>query len=148
MSFDNMRKRRIRKASFTIEAACVMSVVLLTIIGTLYLSFYVHNRSWLTSAAYEAALVGSMEGVRKNGKPYEIAAARGQELGNVGFFGAENLQCRVNSDKTVKVVYQADTISGFGGFHWILRTEGSSKIIRPAQWIRKTKAAADIITGD
>lgn len=54
-----------RKGSFTIEAACVMSLVLITVMGVLYLSFFVHNRSWLTAAAYEAALAGSIEGVQK-----------------------------------------------------------------------------------
>ena len=52
---------KVRKGSFTIEAACVMSLVLITVMGVLYLSFFVHNRSWLTAAAYEAALAGSME---------------------------------------------------------------------------------------
>ena len=82
---------KVRKGSFTIEAACVMSLVLITVMGVLYLSFFVHNRSWLTAAAYEAALAGSIEGVQKNGQIYEAASAKAQELGNVGFFGAENL---------------------------------------------------------
>ena len=38
---------KIRKGSFTIEAACVMSLVLLVLMGVLYLSFFVHNRAWL-----------------------------------------------------------------------------------------------------
>ena len=116
---------KVRKGSFTIEAACVMSLVLITVMGVLYLSFFVYNRSWLTAAAYEAALAGSIEGVQKNGQIYESASAKAQELGNVS--------------------YQADTIAGFGGFRWVLRTEGSSKIIRPAQWIRKVKAASEIV---
>ena len=58
---------KVRKGGFTIEAACVMSLVLITVMGVLYLSFFVHNRSWLTAAAYEAALAGSIEGVQKNG---------------------------------------------------------------------------------
>lgn len=136
---------KVRKGSFTIEAACVMSLVLITVMGVLYLSFFVHNRSWLTAAAYEAALAGSIEGVQKNGQIYESASAKAQELGNVGFFGAENLQCHVNVGKTVKVMYQADTIAEVGGFHWTLKTEGSSKIICPTKWIRKVKSAADII---
>lgn len=140
-------KKKIRKGSFTIEAACVMSIVLVTVMGVLYLAFFVHNRTWLTAAAYEAALTGSMEGVQKNGQIYEAASARGQELGNVGFFGAENLQYQVSTGKTVKVSYQAETISGFGGFHWTLRTEGSSKIIRPAEWVRKVKSASEIVAG-
>lgn len=140
-------KKKVRKGSFTVEAACVMSIILFTVMGVLYLSFFVHNRTWLTAAAYEAALTGSMEGIQKNGQIYEAASVRGQELGNVGFFGAENLQYQVSTGKTVKVSYQTDTISGFGGFHWTLHMEGSSKIIRPAEWVRKVKAAAEIVTG-
>lgn len=97
---------KVRKGSFTIEAACVMSLVLITVMGVLYLSFFVHNRSWLTAAAYEAALAGSIEGVQKNGQIYEAASAKAQELGNVGFFGAENLSYQVSDGKTVKVSYQ------------------------------------------
>lgn len=58
---------KLQKGSLTVEAACVMPVILLTLTGTLYLCFHVHNRAWLTSAAYESALCGSMEGIKKNG---------------------------------------------------------------------------------
>ena len=54
---------KLQKGSLTVEAACVMPVILLTLTGTLYLCFHVHNRAWLTSAAYESALCGSMEGI-------------------------------------------------------------------------------------
>lgn len=57
-------KKYLKKGSFTIEAACVMALVLLTVIGILYLCFFVHNRAWLTAAACESALAGSMEGIR------------------------------------------------------------------------------------
>ena len=82
---------KIRKGSFTIEAACVMSLVLLVLMGVLYLSFFVHNRAWLTAAACESA------------------------------------------------------ISGFGGFRWKLTAEGSSRVIRPVEWIRKIRAASEVI---
>lgn len=66
----------------------------------------------------------------------------------MGFFGAENLLLPgQRREKTVKVSYQAVQTAGFGGFRWVLRTEGSSKIIRPAQWIRKVKAASEIGEG-
>ena len=92
MKKNRCRKINIKKGSFTIEAACVMSLVLFTLTGLLYLCFFVHNRSWLTAAAYEAALAGSMEECREEGKGYETASLRSKELGNTGFFGAENLQ--------------------------------------------------------
>ena len=52
-----------KKGSFTIEAACVMSLILVAVMGILYLCFFVHNRAWLTAAACESALTGSMEGI-------------------------------------------------------------------------------------
>ena len=134
------------KGSFTIEAACVMSIVLLTVMGIIYLLFFVHNRAWLTAAACEASLSGSMEAVRQDGQSQAAAEIRGAELGNVGFFGAENLRCHVNAGKkNVSVTYEADTIAGFGGFKWTLKTEGSSKVIQPVKWIRRIKAAKEAI---
>ena len=47
----------IRKGSFTIETACVMPLILLVLMGLIYLSFFVHNRAWLTAAAYESAAI-------------------------------------------------------------------------------------------
>ena len=54
-------KKRMKKGSMTIEAALLMPLLLLVVMITLYLFFYVHNKVWLTAAAYEAALDGSME---------------------------------------------------------------------------------------
>ena len=58
----------------------MMSLVLLVLMGVLYLSFFVHNRAWLTAAACESALTGSMEGVRKDGQPQEAASVRSGNL--------------------------------------------------------------------
>ena len=135
-----MKREYLRKGSFTIEAACVMSLVLLVLMGVLYLTFFVHNRAWLTAAACESALTG-----RKDGQAEQAAEIRCRELGNIGFFGAENLTGQVQGGKKIKVTYTADTISGFGGLKWELTAEGSSLIIRPAAWIRKIKAASEVI---
>ena len=53
-------KKRMKRGSMTIEAALLMPLLLLVVMITLYLFFYVHNKVWLTAAAYEAALDGSM----------------------------------------------------------------------------------------
>lgn len=139
--------RKIREGSMTVEAACVMGLILLVWIGVLYLCFFVHNRAWLTAAAYEAALSGSMEGVKKEGKVFETADIRSRELGNTGFFGAENLSVNTEAGDRVQVVYELDTVVPYGGYQWHLRTEGSAKIIRPAEWIRKVKAGKELIQG-
>lgn len=143
-----MRGDYIKRGSMTVEAACVMSLVLLVLLGVLYLCFFVHNRSWLTSAAYEAALSGSMEGIRENGKITQAALAKGKELGNTGFFGADNLGLDVHADeKKVEISYDLDTTVGYGGLKWHLKAKGSSKVIRPVEWIRKIKAAANLVQG-
>lgn len=135
----------VRRGSFTIETACVMPLILLVLMGSLYLNFYVHNRGWLTSAAYEAALTGSMEAVKENGKVYENALVKGKELGNTGFFGAENLTMQVNTGSKVSVIYDLDTVVPFAGLKWHLRAEGTSKVIDPVTRIRKLKATAEIV---
>lgn len=135
----------VRRGSFTIETACVMPLILFVLMGSLYLNFYVHNRGWLTSAAYEAALTGSMEAVKENGKVYENALVKGRELGNTGFFGAENLTMQVNTGSKVSVIYNLDTVVPFAGVKWHLRAEGTSKVIAPVTRIRKLKAAAEIV---
>lgn len=140
-----MVRKKLCKGSFTVEATCVISLIMVVLMGTLYLSFFVHNRAWLTAAAYEAALTGSIEAVKEDGKVYENALAKGKELGNIGFFGAENLTMQVNTGSQVSVVYNADTIVPFAGFTWQLRAEGSVKVIDPVTRIRKIKAAAELV---
>ena len=110
------RLKLLKRGSFTIETACVMSLVLLAVTGILYLCFFVHNRAWLTAAACESALAGSMEGIREDGKAEEAAEMRSRALGNTGFFGMENLNIHVQKGKNIKVTYTADTNAAFGGF--------------------------------
>lgn len=137
--------RTVNKGSLTVETACVMPLILFTLLGFIYLNFFVHNRAWLTAAAYESAVSGSMEGVRKNGQVYDTARMRSEELGNTGFFGAENLSTQTNVGKQVQVTYDLDTISSYGNLNWHLRTEGTSGIINPVKHIRKIRAASAIL---
>ena len=139
--------KKVSKGSLTVETACVMPLILLVLMGLIYLSFFVHNRAWLTAAAYESAISGSMEGIRKNGEVYETARMRSEELGSTGFFGAENLSPPTNVGKEVQVTYDLDTISSYGNLSWHLRIEGISAIINPVKHIRKLRAAAAVLKG-
>ena len=47
--------KKLKKGSFTIEAALLMPLILMVLMGLLYLDFFVHNRAWLTAAACESA---------------------------------------------------------------------------------------------
>ncbi len=71
----------------TIEAALLMPLLLLVVTITLYLLyfFYVHNKAWLTAAAYEAALDGSLETARPEGKSRDKALKKEKNLGTPDF---------------------------------------------------------------
>ena len=73
--------KKLKKGSFTLEAALLMPLLLTVIMSMLYLDFFVHNRAWLTAAAYEAAVSGSMEGYKKEANIYETADIQGRFLG-------------------------------------------------------------------
>ncbi len=136
------------RGSFTIEAACVMPLILFVVISLIYLCFFVHNRAWLTAAAYEAAVSGSMEANRENGQIYEKAQKQSEILGNTGFYGGTNLNTRVNVGKKVQVTYDMDTTTAYGGLNWHLCAQGSADVVQPVQWIRKIKAASEIFEGN
>lgn len=140
-----MREYKLTKGSMTVEAAALMPVVLLVIFGCLYLCFFVHNRSWLTAAAYEAAISGSMDGVHKQGQPYDTALTKSKELGSRGFFGAENLTTATSVGSKVQVSYDLDTIANYGGLRWHLSVQGSSRILQPVKRIRQMKSVREII---
>lgn len=69
----------------TVETACLMPLILFVLMALIYLCFFVHNRAWLTAAAYESAVSGSMEGVKKEGQVYENARMKSEFLGSGGF---------------------------------------------------------------
>lgn len=138
--------KQLKKGSMTVEIAALMPLILLVIFGSIYLFFFVHNRAWLSAAACEAALSGSMEAVKTNGQVYETAQMRCEELQNTGFFGAENLTGEVTAGKhQVTVVYDYDTVSSYGDLNWHQHVEETSQVILPVKRIRQMKAAAELI---
>ena len=134
---------RIRAGSLTVEAACIMPAVLLTVFACLYLCFYVHNRAFLTAAACESAVCGAIAGGKDVDKVYEEARERSILLGNTGFFGADNLNtytlAGTESGDTVSVTYELDTLLDFFVLRRHLKAEGIAEIIRPASDIRRVR---------
>lgn len=139
--------RKIKRGSFTIEAALLMPIILLVLMGVLYLNFFVHNRAWLTAAACEAAVSGSMEGYSKNGKIYEKADLQGRMLGSTGLPGGENLSMQTSVGKTVQVTYRMEVPAGFLGLKWEVKATGKAVPLRPVGWIRKVKSARAVVEG-
>lgn len=140
-------KKQLRKGSMAIETALLMPVILLVIMTVLYLFFYVHNRAWLTAAAYEAALSGSMEAAVPDGNSREAALKKGRAWG-YRLFGSENLKVQAEEGQKVQVTYDLDTFSVYGGFRSHLKVQEAVKVIDPVSWIRKVKSASESIKGE
>ena len=134
---------RLRAGILTVEAACIMPVVPLVVFSSLYLCFYVHNRAFLTSAACESAVCGSIAGVKEAGKAYEAARERSILLGNTGFFGAEDLHtytlAGTESGDEIFVVYELDSAFDRFVLRRHLAASGSAEIIRPVSDIRNAR---------
>lgn len=137
--------KKLKKGSFTLEAALLMPLLLTVIMSMLYLDFFVHNRAWLTAAAYEAAVSGSMEGYKKEANIYETADIQGWMLGSQGLPGGENLSMQTNAGKNVQVTYRMEIPAGFLGQKWNITVSGTAKPLRPVGWIRRIKGAADAL---
>lgn len=56
---EELKKGFVLKGSYTVEASFLLPMILSVIVVLIYLSFYIHDRSVLSSAAYQASLRGS-----------------------------------------------------------------------------------------
>ena len=139
--------KNLKKGSFTVEAACLMPIILLVLFGVLTFFFHIHNRAWLTAAAYESAVSGSIAGFSDNASAYTAAALRSGYLGNGGFFQTENLHHYITVGANVQVTYNLDTVSAFGGFRWGISASGQAPILRPVPWIRMMKSGYHFLSG-
>lgn len=59
--------RKIKKGSFTIEAALLMPLVLMILIGVLYLDFFVHDRAYLTAALMRQQSAAVWKDIKRKG---------------------------------------------------------------------------------
>ena len=134
------KKKKWNNGSLTVEAAGVMPVVLVVTLVMIYLCLFFHNRAWLTAAACEAALTGSIEGCREEGNAYEAASAKSLELAGTGFFGVGSLSTSTAVDTFVRVSYQVDSPVLPGGFRMGFRAEGNAVKLCPSEAIRRKHA--------
>ena len=145
------RRALLLRGSLTVEATCLMGLVLMVVTCVLYLFFFVHNRAYLTCAAYEAAYAGSFKALSEDaGEALWEAEVRMDELSMGSFYGAEGLSsyARVEPSLTGLTVitgYEAETHPLFGLSPWYLQVEARVGVLYPVKWIRNTKAARDLL---
>ena len=131
------------RASMTVEASLLMVLILFVIFGVLCLFFHVHNRAWLTAAAYETAVTAA-EAALVNPETAQAGAQwKLVQIQNAGFIGGKNLKSNSSvSLLQAKVTFRMETEAVFGGFHWDMNISAQAPVIRPTFWIRQVKAAS------
>ncbi len=132
-----MEMKKYRKGSLTVEASAVVPLVLMVLFLTIYLCYYVHNRSWFFSAAAESALCGSQDGRQAEAMMYRKAKVRSQELSSQGVWGRMKIQTYVEVQDSVRVCYQLEPLGQVFGFPTVFKEEASSRIFRPTEQIRQ-----------
>lgn len=123
-----------------IEMALWMPVVLLVWMGTVSVCLFVHNRAWLTAAAYEAAVTGSWDAIRSQGNTQERASERLRILVDQSLYGTGDIRSVVEEKGEILMVSVEGIHGAYGGLQWRLHTEGSRKLCRPVSFIRRVKS--------
>lgn len=128
-----------RKGSLTIETALLMPMILLVWMGVVSACLFVHNRAWLTAAAYEAAITGSWDGICKDGDVKSRAGQKMDLLLQNPLYRTGRIHTAVEKHGDTLLVSVEGRHSSYGGIHWRFQATGSRKLCRPVPFIRKIK---------
>lgn len=126
--------------SVTVEAVLIFPVVLFSVFAMLYFCFYVHGRAYLTMAAEEAALCGSMEAVRREGEPEQAAAQRSSELASAGFFLGDGPLIQCTAGEEIRVDFEMKMNPVYVNTGWLVHASGRSLALHPAETIRHLRS--------
>ena len=131
---------RLKEGSFTVEAALVLPIVLFTLVGILWLFFFVHNRAFISAAVWEAAVLGSMEEMHENGDGAAAGEERIRERMAAGFYGIGSIRESVSGGDVITVICSADMPAPVYTFHWSFEETAGANVLRPALYIRRKRA--------
>lgn len=121
------------QGSYTVEAACLSGMILLTIFAAIFLTIGINKRLYYTAKASEAVAAGSAEAVRESGD----GLSRARET-----LSSEKGHYSVTGSKREIVVNFEDNINfTFGNLKWNIRGEVREKVIRPVTFLEKIRKA-------
>lgn len=128
------------KGSFTVELSLLMPLIFFVIFSMVSLSFYMHHKVWLTASAYEAAGVGAGTWSGQDSDRLLAARQRGKERFQDFFNGDVGTYMQVDKiGEDIYVSYKGSVRTLYGGLLWHFKSEGESRICRPAAFIRKVR---------
>lgn len=143
-----MKQTESLKGSYTIETALLMGILLPLFVAVIYMCFFLHDKSFLQSAAFETAACVSLHADEKNldGNQALDGLLSGRLL------GTRDIQRQVASDKQKVIVscggnfvVPGMTKRFFGREGLKTETALTMSLERPSRRIRKIRGAAKVI---
>ena len=120
-------KNQLTQASLTIEAALIAPLLILSVMGVLYLSFHLHNRTCLYASAAEQAISGHK-----------------QE--DLSYFGMQNVNRGGSESKNHRTVRFTSGTWDFNGEKlYAIDEEAEYKIIRSVKTVRRVLAGKEFL---
>ncbi len=140
------------KGSYTVEASVVVTVTMLVLASLILCTFYIHDRAAIQGIVCEAASVGSIFSTEEERK--QAAQEVIGRMEESRFLGSRNLNGNAASGKR-EVTAQGSAEYPVPGFAAKYLSDGSleihkswtSRIVDPADAIRKIKGAGELLTG-
>lgn len=122
------------RGSFTIEAAVIITFLVITINALLFLSFFLYNRCSVERAAAMGALRGSQAVWVDNSCRYQAADKGVNTILTNNLLGSDTIekQIKVNGEK-VTVFLNMDF------FQWNFQTKAEKKCLNPVLYIRNCR---------
>ena len=136
------------KGSYTIEASLLMGIILPVLAGLIYIGFWYHDKSFLQSAAYEAACAASLKEDEESFRIGEVA----MELTKGRMLGTGNLQVQSkDGEEKASVSYYGNfRIPGmiaafFSSGNLEMKETCSLSVERPSRKIQKIRGIVKIV---
>ncbi len=116
--------------SVTVETSLIMSVILLVILSSLYLTMHVHNGTCMTASCIEQAISGRQQSIPP-------------------LFFAGNVECGEEESSSQRTVSMSSATFYFSGqFLWQDSSKRTYKKYYPVTYLRKIRGAGKLVTGE
>lgn len=138
-------RKKMRRASITVEAVLVVPLVLMVIFLLLSLTFYVHARSWYTFAAYESTMLAASEG-RLSVEKGEAAAKSRMEWWSTRIpLPAERVTTHTAcKEKEIQIKVEGNILPVWSRNSWEYSVLSERPRSSPVKTIRKIRAVKQI----
>ncbi len=135
----------IKKASFSVEAAYIVPLMLVFIASLLGFTYFIHQVNWSKGAAYESLYYGMQKSTQKT-DPEETAAERLADRVSERTLDISEIDARVESGAAeIKAVMKTTVLPEVFGPDFVMEQDSSAlktdpTAVKKAEWIIKYTA--------